>query len=214
MLVIAAALEASAGCGGGDSSASPADFVGTWEGTSGELTDVCGDATTMPAFTTFELQFQSDGAAGVQLVDGSCVFQYAVSGASATLKGTQTCTTPGGTATWTRDVFTLSGDRNAMTEVGELTSVIPGSATPSCKRSLSIHYVRVGTGTTGGMGCGICDKAGACCKAYVGSASSCSIYSTAMCNAQPAAEQDAYGADICQTLLDTLASSGLAACAP
>ena len=205
--VVAGALAASAGCGGGDA-ASPADFIGAWQGTSGSYTDICDGMTTMPTFMTFQLQIQSDGAGGVAITDGGCSIHYAVSGSSASLKGTQTCTSAGNTVTWTQDVFTLASDRKAMDETGNVSNT---SSASSCTQSLSIHYVRAGS-TTGTAGCAICDKAGACCAASSGGAAGCSIYSTAMCNAQPAAAQAMYAADICQTLLNTAASSGLAAC--
>jgi hypothetical protein len=194
----------------GTGSVSASDFVAVWQGVSGTYTDVCGSVTTTPSFTPFTLEFRSDGSGGLEALDSSsCTFLFTVSGSVATMTVPQTCTDAGNTITWTQDVFTLSADRQSMDEVGTVTNT---TASSTCTQSDSIHYTRTQGGSTGTTGCALCDKAGACCAAYSGSAAGCAIYSAAMCSAQPAAEQATYVADICQTLLTQQASSGLSAC--
>ena len=196
-------------------------FAGIWTETGGSATQDCGaGAMTNPFTMAFDLEFEVSSAGHLDLLTldqndavmaGSCPVTYVESGSTASLNGAQSCAMTGNTVTWTADVFTLSSDGASMDEVGASQLV---TNTQTCMNTVTIHYTRKpqSSTTAGATGCALCDKAGACCAAATGSASACSMYSAAKCNAQPASTQATYVLDICQSLLTAEASSDAAAC--
>lgn len=138
------------GCGGGADS-SPASFIGVWQSTAGSVDDVCTPPQPSAPFESFDIGFQAGTSTSLELVEldasdqplGSCVYRFGISGRQASLAGAQTCTTDLGagpmTTVWSRDVFTLSADGQALDEVGADETT---TATSRCNSTLHFHYQR------------------------------------------------------------------------
>jgi hypothetical protein len=150
--LVAAAV---AGCDGGSSGGSPADFAGTWDALSGMLDVQCNPPISgqgRQPFNEFWERFSvsTDGRLILTNVDQTgksidgCQFEYLVAGPQAGIKPGQSCSQPDGSKlAYPNDVYTLSADGMFLDEAGTATVDESQSGLGTCSTTFTFHYARL-----------------------------------------------------------------------